>query len=526
MRKKDYIGMGTVILAFIVVGFFILGAEPHPSASIENDHGHGHGDVARDDREHGEHGHRGEADSEHHDHEGSAKGPHGGRLLVQGHFEVEVVIFEDGVPPRFRVYCYEGHKPVDPRQVSVSVELKRLGNRITRYKFEPKGGFLHSDTVVEEPHSFEAKVVAEHEGKSHEWEFSQVEGRIELVPEAADTVGIEVETAGSKRIRSVLELPGEVVLNADRVCHVVPRVSGVVSECRKNLGDTVKAGEVVAVIDSRELADAGSQYLVRFHREELARINFERTKRLWEDRVSPEKEYLDANKEFQEARVERVAASQKLRALGFSGKDIDALREHPEASMTDYPLKAPFDGVVITKHMSTGEWVEEKADILGIADLSTVWVDITVYADNLHAVRVGQEVTVKSDAGGLTADGAVSYIAPLVGEKSRTAKARVVIDNNHGKWRPGMFVSVRLIKEETEVPVAVKPEAIQTLERFGDAVFVRYGDYFEVRPIALGRRDSEHVEVVNGLSEGEKYAAAKSFLIKSEIGKSGLSHSH
>ncbi len=518
--------MGTVALIAVVIGLFILGTEPRPSASIDDGHGHGHGKAVHNDRDHDEHGHDGEAHSDHHDHDGSGKGPHGGRLFVEGHFELEVVIFEEGVPPRFRVYCYEEHKPVDPKEVSVAVELKRLGDRVTRFSFEPKGEFLHSDTVVEEPHSFDVKVIAEHEGKKHQWEYSQIEGRVELVPEVADTVGIEVETADSRRIRSVLELPGEVVLNADRVCHVVPRVSGVVTDCRKNLGDSVKAGEVVAVIDSRELADAGSQYLVRLHREELARINYQRTKRLWEDRVSPEKEYLDADKAFQEARVERLAASQKLRALGLSGKDIEALRENPESSMTGYSLKAPFDGVVITKHMSPGEWVEEKADILRIADLSTVWVDITVYADNLDAVRVGQKVSVKSDATDLTAEGIVSYIVPLVGEKSRTAKARVVIDNPHGKWRPGMFVSVRLIKEETEVPVAVRPEAVQSLERFGDAVFVRYGDHFEVRPIILGRGDSEFVEVVKGLSPGEKYASAKSFLIKSELAKGGLSHAH
>lgn len=526
MRLRDCIGLGTVVLISLIIGLFIFGTERRPSASIDDGHGHGHGEAVHNDSDHEEHGHGGEEHSDHHDHDGSGKGPHGGRLFAEGHFELEVVIFEEGVPPRFRVYCYEEHKPIDPKEVSVSIELKRLGDRVTRFRFEPKGNLLHSDTVVEEPHSFDAKVIAEHEGKRHEWEFSQIEGRVELGPELAETVGIEVDTAGSQPIRSVLDLPGEVVLNADRVCHVVPRVSGVVSECRKNLGDPVKAGEVVAVIESRDLADAGSRYLVSFHREQLATINYERTKRLWKDKVSPEKEFLDAEKAFQEARVERLAADRKLRALGLSRKEIQALHENPETSMTGYSLKAPFDGLVITKHMSSGEWVEEKADILCIADLGTVWVDITIYAENLDAVHIGQKVLVKSDATDLTADGVVSYVGPIVGEKSRTAKARVVIANPHGKWRPGMFVSVKLIKEEAKVPVAVRPEAIQTLERFGDAVFVRYGDHFEVRPVTLGRADQDHVEVVKGLSPGEKYASAKSFLIKSELAKGGLSHTH
>jgi len=525
MRKRDYLGIGTIVLISVVVGFFILGTEPRPSASTDPGHGHGHGEVSRGG-DHGDSGHGEGTHSGHDDHHDSGKGPHGGRLFADGHFKVEVVIFEQGVPPRFRVYGYKDDKPVDPKELSVSIELQRLGNRVTRYQFEPKGDFLYSDTIVEEPHSFDAKVVAGHEEKQYAWEFSQVEARAALVPEVMATMGIEVETAGSGRIRSVLDLPGQVALNTDRVSRVIARVSGVVSECRKNLGDNVSAGETVAVIDSRELADAESRFLVHLNREKLAKINFERTERLWKDKVSPEKEFLDAEKAFQEAKIERLAAGQKLRALGLSEKDLRALTENPEASMTDYALKSPFDGVVITKHVSQGEWVEEKADILRIADLSTVWVDIIVYSDNLDTVRVGQKVTVRFGSTDLAADGVVSYVGPLVGEKSRTAKARVVIANLHGRWRPGMFVSVQIVKEETVVPVVVRPEAIQNLERFGDAVFFRHGDHFEVRPITLGRADSEHVEVLKGLSPGEKYASTNSFLIKAELAKGGLSHTH
>lgn len=526
MRKKDYLGVGTVLLVSIAVAFFILGTEPRPSASISHGHGHGHGEAPRSDARYGDNGHGESAHSGHDDHHDSGKGPHGGRLFEDGHFKVEVVIFEEGVLPRFRVYAYDDGKPVDPKQFSVSIELKRLGDRITSYQFEPRGDFLYSDTIVEEPHSFDVKVRTEHEGKKCEWEFSQIEARAELVPEVTDTMGIEVETAGPGTVRSVLQLPGEVALNTDRVSRVVARVSGVVSECPKNLGDRVSAGEKVAVIDSRELADAESRFLVHLNREKLAKINFERTERLWKDKVSPEKEYLDAEKALQEAKIERLAAGQKLRALGVSDKDLQALTENPESSMTDYELKVPFDGVVIAKQVSQGQWVDERADILRIADLSTVWVDVTVYSGDLDAVRVGQKATVRFGSTDLVAEGIVSYVGPLVGEKSRTAKARIVIDNPYGRWRPGMFVSVQLVKEETVVPVVVKHEAIQTLERFGDSVFFRHGDHFEVRPITLGRADSEHVEVLKGLSPGEKYASTNSFLIKAELAKSGLSHTH
>ncbi len=561
MRVKDYIPVAFVITVTVVAGFYILSVEPRSSASIHHDHGtdshakagdakrgddtdthvrdeHGHdhdadkhegsehGEVSHGTATHKEHGHEADSHPGHQDHDIAQKGPHGGRLFREGCFGVEVSIVEKGMPPMFRVYGYEDGKPVDPKDVQVSMEVKRLGGRVSEYRFQPKGDFLHCDTVIEEPHSFDVNVAAVHEGKTYHWEFSQVEARVELVPRVAKTVGIEVETAGPTHIRSVLELPGEVALNADMVCHVVPRVSGVVAEARKNLGDFVQAGEVVAVLESRELADARSRYLVYMTREELAFTNFRRIKNLWENKVTPEKEYLDSQKAYQEAKIERLASAQKLRALGLSGEELKALSHDSDKSMIAYELKAPFDGVVITKHISKGEFVQDNADVLCIADLSTVWVDIIVYADNLDAVHVGQRATVRVDANHLTAVGTVSYVGPVVGEKSRTARARVVLDNSHGKWRPGMFVTVRLIKEEASVPVAVKRGAVQKLDQFGDSVFVRYGDFFEVRPVELGRGDSTNVEVLKGLSPGEKYASARSFVIKSELGKGGLSHSH
>jgi cobalt-zinc-cadmium efflux system membrane fusion protein len=353
-----------------------------------------------------------------------------------------------------------------------------------------------------------------------------VEALVNLSSETAEKIGIQVLSAGPARIESELEFPGEVALNADRVCHVVPRVAGVIAEARKKLGDVVKEGDVVAILESRDLATARSQYLVQLKREELANINFTRMKNLWEKRVSPEKDYLDSQKALEEAKIERLAAAQKLMALGHSQADLEALREAPEAPMAHYELRAPFDGLVITKHMSKGEWVDEKTEILCVADLSTVWVDIIVYADHLDAVQIGQKVIVRSDATKREAAGVVSYVGPLVGAQSRTTRARVVLDNPHGKWRPGMFVTVKLVQDAGMVPVAVKTDAIQTLDHLGSVVFVRYGDQFEARPVRLGRSDLRNIEIRTGLDQGEQYAAANSFILKSQLGTKGLSHSH
>ena len=166
--------------------------------------------------------------------------------------------------------------------------------------------------------------------------------------------------------------------------------------------------------------------------------------------------------------------------------------------MTRYEIYAPFHGIVITKHMAKGEWVRESADILCVADLSDVWVDITVYGKDLDLVRLGQKVTVTSNSSDLSASGKISYIGPLVGEETRTARARVVLGNAQGKWRPGMFVTVKIVRKDEEVPLAVREDAVQTMDRYGSVVFVQYGEQFEVRPVELGRSDGTNVGNTEG----------------------------
>ena len=122
-------------------------------------------------------------------------------------------------------------------------------------------------------------------------------------------------------------------------------------------------------------------------------------------------------------------------------------------------------------------------------------------------------------------DGKLAYLGPLVGEQTRTAMGRVVVKNPEGYWRPGLFVTVEVVKEEISVPMAVSTDALQTF-RDWTVAFVQYGNLFEVRPLELGRSDGRWVEVLHGLNPGEKYVAHNSFILKAELGKAGATHDH
>jgi cobalt-zinc-cadmium efflux system membrane fusion protein len=185
-------------------------------------------------------------------HEEAVKGPQGGRLLADGDFAIEVTIFEAGIPPEFRLYAYDDGDALPPGKIQASIELTRLGNKVERHAFKPEQGYLRGLAEVYEPHSFLVKVTASHEGRTHEWAYESLEGRTGIAEEAAKAAGIETEAAGPATIRQALSLHGTVVPDPQRVYRLRPRFAGVVKEVRKRVGEPVRKGEVLAVVEANE----------------------------------------------------------------------------------------------------------------------------------------------------------------------------------------------------------------------------------------------------------------------------------
>lgn len=192
----------------------------------------------------GEHGEAPAADYE--------RGPHGGRMLRDGDFAVEVTIYEPDIPPQSRVYPFFKNKPIDPGQVKLTMELHRFGTRIDAFTYEKEGDYLMGNRVVEEPHSFDVKVAAEYMGNKSQWAYESYEGRVGISDKAAKGVGLEYETAGPRKIRKLAEMTGRIMPDEDRMAKVSPRFPGIVLEANKKLGDKVTKGEVLAVIESSQ----------------------------------------------------------------------------------------------------------------------------------------------------------------------------------------------------------------------------------------------------------------------------------
>lgn len=454
------------------------------------------------------------------------RGPNGGRLLTAGALALEVTIYEAGVEPHFRVFpAAASGAPVPPADVTLAATLTRLGGQVDRLAFVAESTYLRSTSTVEEPHSFDVRFVATHEGKTETFTYQQVEGRAEIADAALASSGIGVATAGPADIEPSLELPGEVIVPPSRHVQVTPRLAGVLSDMRVQLGQLVKRGDVIALVTSRELADAGSAYVAAARRAEFSRITRDRESDLFRRQITAEQDFRIAQQALDVALLDQRLAREQLVALGVEAAAIDALTRPDAPALSSLPVRAPASGAITGQTAAEGEVVAADRPIVTITDTSQVWIEVQVHARDLALVRPGRSVTVHGVGTALEARGRIAHLSPIVGDDTRTATARVVLANPNGEWHPGLFATVDVALPATRVAVAVPAEALQTF-RDWTVVFVRYGDVFEARPVTPGQTDGARVEIVAGLRAGERYAAKNAFAVKADVLKSGASHDH
>lgn len=211
--------------------------------------------------------------------------------------------------------------------------------------------------------------------------------------------------------------------------------------------------------------------------------------------------------------------------IGDAVRQGDALANvESNESLQNYAVTAPQGGVITARNANPGEQTGDKT-LFTVADLSTVWVELSLFPRDVAKVRVGQKVRVKSNDSGLEAEGKVVYVAPFGQAVNQTLTARVLLENPERRWAPGLYVIANVTLAQTRVPLAIRNEAVQTLEG-KTVVFVQGEHGFEPREIALGRSDGEFSEVVSGLTAGDTYVAANSFILKAELGKGSAEHGH
>jgi membrane fusion protein, heavy metal efflux system len=332
---------------------------------------------------------------------------------------------------------------------------------------------------------------------------------------------INVVTAQVGALTRRLTVPGAIIPLADRIARVAVKLSGTVAELRKRLGDPVSKDEVLAILESREVADAKSEYLAARLTSELQQDLFERDKILWEKRIAPEQQYLRSRNLAAQAGMRLNIARQKLFALGLDEAAIADLPNLPEALLRRQEVRSPMTGRVVERKVDLGMAVGRdnlETELFVIVDLDRVWVELAVSPADLPAIKEGQPVSVTSRGIAEKADGQIVFISPLMDKETRAARVVAEIANTDGVWRPGSFVTAAIAVEQQSVSVAVPASAIQTMDH-QKVVFVRISEGFEKRAVVVGRGDGRLVEVVTGLQAGETVAATNTFALKAEFMK-------
>ena len=342
--------------------------------------------------------------------------------------------------------------------------------------------------------------------------------RIKLTPEGRANAGIEVSPAGPGKVNVTLSLPGDVRVNAESLAHVSPRVGGIAREVKARLGDQVLRGDVLALLDSRELTSISRDARAAQERVKLAEANFTRLEKLFKDGIASEKDFLAAKGNLAEAKIEKESTAEALASKGTGGGGV-------------YKLVAPLDGTIIEKHIAIGEVLSDVTPAFVIADLSSLWVDLTVYSKDLGWIAVGQPVRLRTEGIKESAAGTIALLSATASGEARTTNARVLLERPSPAWKPGLFVTADVAIEEIDAAVVVPEEAIQTVEG-RTVVFVEEEDAFESRPVKLGHiglqpdGKTKSVEILSGLAAGVPIVVRGAFTLKAELGKGAAGHDH
>lgn len=347
---------------------------------------------------------------------------------------------------------------------------------------------------------------------------------VTLTEAQVTNAGIAYGTVELRREAGVLEATAQIEPAADRVAKIGSRVPGRVVEVRTAIGDRVTAGQTVVVLDSPDVGQAKADYLSALATSTLARETATRERQLFVRRVSAEREWREAEAEATRAEAALQAAENRLHALGLEDSELAALRTERHYSST-MVVRTPLSGVVAERNAASGEMVEPMNPLLTVMDLRQVWTVVDVYEQNIRQVSVGQDVEVTTAAyPGETFRGRVASIGALIEPQSRSTKVRVVLPNPGERLKPGMFATVFIkgavpsTAERLFVPVAA-------VQRDGERTiaFVLLRDRtFAARAIRVGGQAGEWVEVLDGLTAGERVVTTGAFLLKSEFRKSEL----
>lgn len=352
---------------------------------------------------------------------------------------------------------------------------------------------------------------------------------VRMSVEAQQDASIEFAQVGIGIIGQSLSQPAEVRFDTDRVANVSPRVSGIIGRLFVNEGDVVEKGDTLALIKSRELASLKASWQMAETEKRLAAQALEREEQLWTDKITSEADLEAARAAFAAASAASAAAENELHAAGVSDAALERIATAADGDNANSYLTAPIAGTIVRRTVNLGETVSAgdsgAAPLFTIVDDSVLWADIAVYKQDVGRVRVGAPVALKDDAGTILAQSEIALVLPIIDETSRTATARVIINNPEGGLRPGQFVTADISVGSSQSVLRVPEAAVQLVENQA-SVFIPVEGGFTPRAVLLGNRSGGFVQIRSGLRVGETIVVDGAFTLKAQLEKDAFGDGH
>jgi cobalt-zinc-cadmium efflux system membrane fusion protein len=361
-------------------------------------------------------------------------------------------------------------------------------------------------------------LTCEHHRKTFECDECRYEIGFVRAPDCLSEGGLlKLTKVERRKVTAPIALTGEIRFDERRIGHVSTQVEGIIKQVHVALGDQVRKGQALLEIESVAVGEGQAVYLEAQAMLDLARRNFSRMSELRKENISSEKEYLQAKQELDATEIRARGARSKLNRLGSGGTGGGRI-----------VLRAPIDGAVLIMHAVSGEVAKPEQSLLTVGDNTAVWVWADLYERDIAAVKKGQATQGLAAATSVKAypgeefPGTVDLVSPAMDESSRTVKVRIQVKNDDGRLLAGMFATVKVFLPSTDEVMALPNHAV--LNDDGRSfVFVHYqGEYYVRRPVDVGRRWADWVEIKGGIEQKQTVVAEGAFLMKSDLLRSKM----
>ena len=362
---------------------------------------------------------------------------------------------------------------------------------------------------------------AEHSDEDSSEEGHAEEGEIQLTSQQMVEQGLKVAVASTGLVEKLTTLPGKLVVNTDQQAHISPNFSGHVEQVNVALGQSVQKGQTLAVLIVPELIDQQANLRMAQVNLDLARKDYQREQQLWSQGISAKQDYQRAENAYRQAQITVQSSQARLNALGASGNNNGR-----------FLIKAPISGVISKKDIVVGENVQLADQLFVIENLKDLWLEFNLPNTSNIQLQVGQILNFKTNGSDQNYQAKVQTLNPEADLQTGRLQVRAKVTTQADVLRPNVLVNVFVTDAQAKTALRVQKKALQQVEG-KPVVFVIESEekglvHLKAQPIEVGvsSQDGQWLEVISGLTEGQKYIADGSFLLKSELEKDEAGHGH